>query len=361
MNAIASTLDFELPAELAAHEPPEIRGGGRDDVRLMVTYSGNDVITHTNFRRFPEYLHAGDVLVVNASATINAAFVARRHGGEQIDVHLSTSLSERTWVVELRRRTATGTTPLLDARTGERLYLPDGLEAVLIAPFVSGCSESGRRVRLWTAELTRATDAVSYSQRHGRPIRYEYVTRGWPLSYYQTVFSSVPGSAEMPSAGRPFTHEMIAQLRTRGVSITSLVLHAGVASLEADEAPFPERYCVPQSTADAINRARSVGGRVIAVGTTVVRALETVSDEAGKVHAGNGWTDLVVTPDRGARAVDALLTGLHAPRASHLLLLEAFLSSEDLASAYRSALEQRYLWHEFGDVHLIFKAGQTIA
>ena len=360
MSAVVNALDFELPAELMAHEPPEVRGRARDDVRLMVTHSGSDVVTHTHFRSFSEFLRRGDLLVVNASATINAAFAARRHNGEDVDVHLSTSLSERTWVIELRRRQGGATTPLLDARTGERLYLPGGVEAILVAPFVGGCGQ-GRRVRLWTAELTRDVAMLSYTERHGSPIRYDYVTRGWPLRYYQTVFARVPGSAEMPSAGRPFTHDTIAQLRARGVDITSLVLHAGVASLEADEAPYPERYSVPRAAADAINRARSAGGRVVAVGTTVVRALETVANEDGSVHGGNGWTDLVVTPERRARVADALLTGLHAPRASHLSMLEAFTSPEHLASAYRSALQKRYLWHEFGDMHLVFKAGQTPA
>jgi S-adenosylmethionine:tRNA ribosyltransferase-isomerase len=355
VSAVLGALDFELPAELAAHEPPEARGVARDDVRLMVTRAGSDVITHTRFRNFPDFLRAGDVLVVNNSATINAAFPARSHDGEAVVVHLSTALSERTWVIELRRRNAHGTIPLLDARTGSRLTLPGGLQVELVAPFIGRNFDFMREVRLWTAELTHAVDVLAYADRHGSPIRYDYVTRGWPLSYYQTVFSSVPGSAEMPSAGRPFTHETIEQLRAKRVEITSLVLHAGVASLEADEPPYPERYAVSRATADTINRARSAGGRVVAVGTTVVRALETVADETGRVRAGNGWTDVVVTPERGARAVDALLTGLHAPRASHLLMLEAFCDAEYLAVAYRAALQQRYLWHEFGDLHLVFK------
>ena len=347
-------LDFELPQELAAQEPPEARGVARDSVRLMVTRAGSQTITHTRFYHFPDYLRAGDVLVVNRSATFNAAFPARRDNGEEIVIHVSTSLSERTWVVELRRRQGLSTIPLADAHTNDRLILPEGLALVLIAPFVA-------RNRLWTAELSRAVTLLKYAERYGAPIRYDYVTRGWPLSYYQTVFSSVPGSAEMPSAGRPFTHETIERLRAKGVEITPLVLHAGVASLEADESPYPERYSVPQATADAINRAKSAGRRVFAVGTTVVRALETVANEDGWVHAGNGWTDLIVTPERGARAVDALLTGLHAPRASHLLLLQAFGSPDHLALAYRAALQRRYLWHEFGDMHLIFRGVTTPA
>ena len=347
MNAtLMPRVDFHLPNELSAHEPPEARGVARDDVRLMVSRAGSNVITHTRFRHFPDFLSAGDVLVVNRSATISAAFPAKRISDRtSAVVHLSTALSERTWVVELRGRKAVGTTPFPDAHTGDRWRLPAGLELILIAPFI------GRR--LWTVELSRAVDVLVYAERHGEPIRYDYVTRRWPLSYYQTVFSSEPGSAEMPSAGRPFTRETIEQLRARGVAITPLVLHAGVASLEADEPPYPERYSVPPETAETINRAKLAGKRVVAVGTTVVRALETVADPDGWVHAGNGWTDLVVTPERGVHAVDALLTGLHAPRASHLLMLAAFCGPEHLDLAYRAALQRRYLWHEFGDVHLM--------
>jgi S-adenosylmethionine:tRNA ribosyltransferase-isomerase len=167
------------------------------------------------------------------------------------------------------------------------------------------------------------------------------------------VFAAEPGSAEMPSAGRAFTRETVRTLRERGIGIAPLVLHTGVASLEADEAPYPERYRVPAATADAVNRTRAAGGRIIAVGTTVVRALETVAGADGIVTPGEGWTELVVTPERGVRVVDAILTGLHAPRASHLAMLEAIAGRGHLARAYAAALRHRYLWHEFGDLHLI--------
>ena len=357
MSTLAlAALDFELPTHLAAQEPPEARGLARDDVRLMVSHVGRSVITHTRFHHFPDFLQEGDVLVVNQSATIKAAFPARHGGtGEDMRVHLSTPLSDRTWVIELRRAQRTGSTAYLDGRSGERIMLPDALEAVLIAPFIGGHQGAGSRVRLWTAELSRAVDVLAYADAYGSPIRYDYVTRNWPLRYYQTVFSVVAGSAEMPSAGRPFTEETIHRLKAKRVQIAPLVLHTGVASLEADESSYPERYAVPAATAEAVNRARAHGGRVIAVGTTVVRALESVVDGRGWVRAGNGWTDLIVTPERGVHAVDALLTGLHAPRASHLLLLEAFAETEHLAPAYRSAMHRNYLWHEFGDVHLIVR------
>src|SRR5688572_78658 len=208
-------------------------------------------------------------------------------------------------------------------------------------------------VRLWRARLDLPGSVLAYTEEHGSPIRYGYVPGRWPLADYQTVFAMESGSAEMPSAGRPFTQELVARLEERGVAIAPIVLHTGVASLESGEAPYPERFRVSPQTADAVNLARDRGGRVIAIGTTVVRALETVATTDGTVRAGEGWTDLVVTPERGVRVVDGLLTGLHEPRASHLAMLEAIAGREHLAIAYRVALEAGYLWHEFGDVHLI--------
>ncbi len=209
------------------------------------------------------------------------------------------------------------------------------------------------RVRLWVARLDCPGGVLAYAAEHGSPIRYDYVRERWPLAYYQTVFASVPGSAEMPSAGRAFTRELVERLRANGVRIAPLVLHTGVSSLEPDEPPYPERYCVPADTADEVNRAHAAGRRVIAVGTTVVRALETVASPDGRVSPGAGWTDLVITPERGVEAVDAILTGFHPPRASHLAMLEALAGRSHLAVAYRAALRERYLWHEFGDLHLI--------
>jgi S-adenosylmethionine:tRNA ribosyltransferase-isomerase len=372
---------FELPESLEAHEPPEARGLARDAVRLMVSRVGVDAIAHARFRAFPDFLARGDVLVVNSSATINAALNAwrLRPGGKfggRIELHLSSPLptaglkpgarwssrpgGER-WVVELRRVTRNGTTPLLDARADEQLVLAAGagsprrgwgrlLEPLVTRPEAEG---PGRRVRLWAAELVCPGGVMDFAARYGWPIRYAYVSDRWPLSYYQTVFGTEPGSAEMPSAGRPFTHDIVARLERKGVRVVPLVLHTGVASLESDEPPYPERYRVPSATADAVNAARARGGRVVAVGTTVVRGLEIVASVDGRVRAGEGWTDLVVTPERGVYAVDAMLTGLHEPRSSHLAILEALAGRRHIALTYQAALRARYLWHEFGDVHFI--------
>ncbi|MEC4020902.1 S-adenosylmethionine:tRNA ribosyltransferase-isomerase [Streptomyces sp. H27-D2] len=228
--------------------------------------------------------------------------------------------------------------------------LPDGGLLVLEEPL----SPSGER--LWWARLA-GTAAGPLLRRYGRPIRYGYTDRDQPLAAYQTVFATPSadgdGSAEMPSAARPFTAPLVAELVSRGVQFAPITLHTGVASAEAHEPPYPERFAVPVSSAWLVNAARAGGGRILAVGTTAVRALETAAGPGGVVRPDAGWTDLVVTPERGVRAVDGLLTGLHEPEASHLLMLEAVAGRELLCRSYAAAVERRYLWHEFGDVHLI--------
>jgi S-adenosylmethionine:tRNA ribosyltransferase-isomerase len=358
VNTLEVGLDFKLTDEHAAHEPSEVRGLARDQVRLMVSRIGDDAITHTRFFDFPDFLNAGDVVVVNTSATINAALEAERESGDRttkdIMLHLSTPLFGNRWVVELRQYYDSGTTPLLDAEAGELIRLPAGGTATLIEPYLPDPDVFLHgRVRLWTADLTVPDNVVTYAARYGMPIRYGYVPKPWPLSYYQTVFAGESGSAEMPCAGRAFTHEIVERLRRKSVRIVPVTLHTGVSSLEADEPPYPERFRVPELTARTVNSAHARGARVVAVGTTVVRALETVADADGDVRRGEGWTGLVITPERGLYVVDAILTGLHEPKASHLAMLEALAGREHLSLAYEAALNNHYLWHEFGDLHLI--------
>jgi len=198
--------------------------------------------------------------------------------------------------------------------------------------------------------------------RIGRPVRYEYVSAPWNLDYYQTVYANQPGSAEMPSAGRPFTWQMLLSLKRRGIATAFVLLHTGLSSYMDDEldARHPvseEEYLIGEDAAERINRAHQQGGRVIAVGTTVVRALESAADAQGRVplgrEAGHGYTRLHITAQHTLKAVDGLLTGLHEPEASHLDLLTAFLPAETIRQAYEDAVQMRYLWHEFGDLNLI--------
>jgi S-adenosylmethionine:tRNA ribosyltransferase-isomerase len=334
----------------------------------MVSRVGEDAIAHARFSDLPHLLAPGDLLVVNASATIPAALPATRRlpGAEReaASLHLSSpvGVSDKfgshspTWVVELRRRTAEGHRPLLDAESGESIELPGGGAARLLEPYGARgdlVAHSPGRTRLWVAELVLPAAPLEYLARHGEPIRYSYVPKPWPLPYYQTAFSAEPGSAEMPSAGRPFTRKVLDHLARASVSVARIVLHTGVSSLDAGEPPYPERFRVPRATAGVVNRARAAGRRVVAVGTTVVRALESVASPDGWIGSAEGWTDLVVTAERGLRVVDGLVTGLHAPEASHLAMLEAFADAAHLRTAYQEALRLGYRWHEFGDSHLL--------
>ncbi|HXW00874.1 MAG TPA: S-adenosylmethionine:tRNA ribosyltransferase-isomerase [Anaerolineae bacterium] len=347
-------LDFHLPPELEAGQPPEARGLARDEVRLMISYQAGNHIEHGQFRDLPNYLEAGDLLVINTSGTLNAALSATRADGTPLEIHLSTHLPADLWVVEVRQPNGTSTQPFHQARAGETLHLPAGGTVTLHTPYLSD-HRDGQPTRLWIATLylPASLSLEAYLGECGYPIRYYYVEQAWPSEYYQTVYATEPGSAEMPSAGRAFTPELITRLIAKGVQIAPLILHTGVASLEDHEPPYEEFYRVPLETARLINTAGANGKRVIAVGTTVVRALETVTDAEGVTHPGEGWTRLVITPERGLRAVNALLTGFHEPEASHLAMLQALAGLEHLEVTYAEALQQGYLWHEFGDLHLI--------
>jgi S-adenosylmethionine:tRNA ribosyltransferase-isomerase len=353
MITLSDTLDFALPPELEASAPPEARGLARDAVRLMVSRVADDTITHARFRAFPDFLAEGDVVVINTSGTLKAALPARTADGTALALHLSTHLAPEEWSVEVRARVDKTTQPYRAALAGATLTLPDGGCAHLLAPYPAEHVPEGQISRLWRAALTLPRPWRAYLDRYGTPIHYRYVPRAWPAKYYQTVYATEAGSAEMPSAGRAFTPEIITRLVARGVQVVPLLLHTGVASLEDHEPPYAEWYRVPAATARAVNAARRDGNRVVAVGTTVVRALETVAASDGHVHAGEGWTEVVITPARGLRAVDALLTGWHEPRASHLAMLAALAGTPHLRHAYAEALRAGYLWHEFGDLHLI--------
>jgi S-adenosylmethionine:tRNA ribosyltransferase-isomerase len=350
---------FTLPPQLEAAEPPEARGLRRDDVRLLVSRIDTDTISHSRFGDLPHWLSPGDLLVVNTSATLKAALAARTSRGDRFEVHLSTRLPGDFWVIEVRRPGPLASLPCRDARAGNVLELEGGGSITLLAPYPFIGSLDGQS-RLWIAALQLGEAVLPYLERCGRPIRYSYVPASWPDSMYQTVFATEQGSAEMPSAARPFTPELVTRLVSDGIQIAPLLLHTGVASLEDHEPPYEEFYRVPSETADRVNATRRAGRRVVAVGTTVIRALETVTDKRGRTSAGEGWTNLVIGPERPLRAVNGMITGFHEPHATHLAMIEQVIvaaggarSSSHLGRAYREAQEAGYLWHEFGDSHLI--------
>ncbi|MEV0524354.1 S-adenosylmethionine:tRNA ribosyltransferase-isomerase [Streptomyces sp. NPDC050439] len=343
------TLAVRVPDELSARVPAEQRGPGlgRDAVRLLL--SRGTEVSHHAFTDLPALLRAGDLLIVNTSQTLPAA-VDGTVGHARVVVHFSTRGDDGRWAVELRDPDGGGTTR---ARAGGPAHsvvrLPGGVRLVVEEPLAPG---SGR---LWWARVP--ADVPSLLRRHGRPIRYSYTERDQPLSVHQTVFAlpsaDGAGSAEMPSAARPFTADLVARLVSKGVQFAPVTLHTGVASPEAHEPPYPELFEVPEASARLINAAAAGGGRVIAVGTTAVRAVESAAGPDGAVRAAAGRTELVVTPERGVRVVDGLLTGLHEPQASHLLMLEAIAGRAAVDRGYTEAVRRLYLWHEFGDVHLL--------
>jgi S-adenosylmethionine:tRNA ribosyltransferase-isomerase len=335
------TTRFTLPPDADATEPPEWRGMLRDEVRLMAVRDAG--VTSTRFRDLPGLLEPGDLIVVNTSATLPARLEARRADGVVVPLHWSTTLDDGAWVVELRRPDNSG--PDLGVEPGTVLALPGGARVTLL----EGHPDPFRPSRLWRARTDPAVPTAAYLHRHGAPIGYGYLRGRFPLADFQTVYAGEPGSAEMASAGRPFTEKLLVRLMGRGIPVAPLTLHTGVSSPELHEPPYPERFTVPEVTARLVNGTRQAGRRVVAVGTTVTRALETATGDDGITRASDGWTDLVLGTDRPARAVTGLVTGLHAPEASHLRLLEAVAGPRLVATAYETAVAERYLWHEFGD------------
>jgi S-adenosylmethionine:tRNA ribosyltransferase-isomerase len=340
---------FTLPPELGATEPPEQRGLARDEVRLLVAEAGR-TIRHATFRDIAAFLQPDDLIVVNTSATRASAVDGLRADGRPVTVHLSHQVPHGDdWVVELR--TPGGAARVHDARAGEFLLLPRGVTATLRAAHPDPSRGVGNR--LWLAHIPVEGGVAGWLERVGRPISYGHLRARPSLEAYQTVFAREPGSAEMPSAGRPFSARVLADLGRRWVAVAEVTLHTGVSSTESGEPPPAEWYRVPSDAAQQVNATHTRGGRVIAVGTTVARALESAAEPQGLVGASTGWTDLVLGPDRAPRVVDGLITGWHEPDASHLLLLEAVAGPELVGRAYAAALAARYRWHEFGDSCLL--------
>jgi S-adenosylmethionine:tRNA ribosyltransferase-isomerase len=404
---VRSEVRFRLPPELEAAAPPEARGLRRDHVRLLLVDRATGAVEHHRFHELARLLAPGDLLVANDSRTLPASLLGHTAAGEPLEVRLAASDGWRgqgeRWAALVLGVPAGGGDPALvptDARppapalaAGERLRFAGGLGATVL-----GRHEEAAPL-VWLAFDVAGQRLAEALHRAGRPVRYAYVPRPWPLHQYQTLFAAGPGSVEMASAGRPFTVQTLRDLRDRGIGLATISLHAGLSTYgdpATDRRYVPaEPYLVPEATAAAVAACRAAGGRVIAVGTTVVRALETAaaagqagagaasSDPApgaasshpapgaaprwGSVgepegarsrmstapRAGAGVTRLRIGPGHRLAVVDGLLTGLHEPEASHLDLLGAFLDRPALERAYAAALAAGYLWHEFGDVCLL--------
>jgi S-adenosylmethionine:tRNA ribosyltransferase-isomerase len=346
------TTRFPEPAASTAPAPAESRGLARDDVRLLVARPGG--LAHVRFHDLPDHLEPGDLVVVNDSATVAGEIDAELLGRGPVVLHAATPLDDGTWVVELRTA-PDAARAILDARADD-VVVADGLVLRLLSAYPrEHSSPTGHGNRLWRARVEDG-DVRDVLDRLGRPIAYGYLDQRYPLSTYQSVFSARPGSAEMPSAGRPFTTELVTRLLTRGIAVAPITLHTGVSSQEAGESPQPERFEVPAATARLVNATRAAGSRVVAVGTTVTRALESAveyAEDGDVVVPTSGWTERVVSPAYPARVVTGLITGWHDPHASHLLLVESIAGPELTQASYDAAVAGGYLWHEFGDSALL--------
>jgi S-adenosylmethionine:tRNA ribosyltransferase-isomerase len=340
----AAIVPFSIPPELEAHEPAEHRGTSRDDVRLLVT-DGVHGARHAQFYTLADMLVPGDLLVFNDSMTFPAALRATHETGEEIVLHFA-PLQSRDQTGDARAETALVEPRRAKVQPGDRLALPGGGSIAL-----AGLRRGSRR--LWNATLALPLSYHAYFARYGMPIAYPHSRKDLPLDAYQTTYARMLGSSEMPSAGRPFTRAVFDRLSARGIEVATVTLHAGLSSEERDELPIDEWREVPLLTAAAIRRAKKRGSRIIAVGTTVVRALESSLDRMQRIISSRGWTGLHITPDRPMRVVAALLTGFHEPASTHLSILESIAGRRHVEDAYREALSGRYLWHEFGDVHLL--------
>jgi S-adenosylmethionine:tRNA ribosyltransferase-isomerase len=339
------TFEFERPKELEARAPPEAFGRARDAVRLLATDRGGS--EDHRFRELPSLLRPGDLLVVNESRTLPASLVVE-DGARRFRLNLCTQYGPDIWLAEPRRSFAT---PGPVSLSPDRALRASGVAFSPITPY-PGID------RLW---FFRARgDVVAAMASAGQPIRYGYVARPFPLAAYQTIFARVPGSAEMPSAGRPFSSGVVDALRARGIGLAPIVLHTGVSSLEGEMGSlpppvYPEPFEVPFATAERVNATRCAGGRVVAVGTTVLRALETAWRDGG-VRPLRGFTTLTIGPGRTVRSVDGMISGFHDPGTSHVSLLFGFAGEDRVRAAYAEAVRRRYLWHEFGDSHLLWGA-----
>lgn len=349
MTMTTSPIHFELPQQLACPLPTEERGIARDEVRLLVSNHDGDDIQHRKFKELADYLTEGDVLVVNDSATVAAALPIRLENDQAARLHLSTQLDDRHWLAEIRAVHSNQSKRWREGTAGQSFDLPGGGQATLIAPYY----QDTRQLHLWKISLKLPLSWQEYLHQYGSPIKYQNLDRVYPLDYYQTFFSTIPGSAEMPSAARGFTANMVESLVLKGIQIIPITLHTGVSSLETGEMPYPETVLISPLNAARINLAKAQGKRIIAVGTTAVRAIETASNSQGKVTAFNGKSELYILPGYQMKVIDGLLTGFHEPEASHLYMLQALASKQHLRKAYKAAIQQGYYWHEFGDLHLI--------
>lgn len=337
--------DYDLSPERIAQEPL----AQRDASRLLVLDRKTGAVRHHVFRDLPGLLRPGDLLVVNRSRVLPARLLGTRAGGGEAEVLLLRDRGHDVWEALVR--------PGRRLRAGTRVRVDDGLQVEILGG--PALADGRRRVRL----IHHSADAARELERLGHVPLPPYIRRDdRPADRlrYQTVYAKEPGSVAAPTAGLHLTPELLDSLQERGIERADVVLHVGPGTFRPvqvedvrDHTVPTEPYVVPEETSAAIARTRARGGRVVAVGTTTTRVLETVADDRGRVTAGEGETGLVIVPGHRFRAVEALVTNFHLPRSSLLLLASAFAGRERILQAYAEAARQEYRFYSYGDAMLV--------
>lgn len=346
-DLLTSDFYYDLPEELIAQHPAEVR----DMSRLMVLDRENKTIDHKIFRDITEYLHEGDVLVINDSKVIPARLYGHVEGREDASIELlllrHTELDSWETLVKPGKR----------AKIGSRLVFGDGILKGEITDIV----EEGNRIIRFEYDRSEGENIYAILHKIGLMPLPPYITeRLEDKSRYQTVYANREGSAAAPTAGLHFTEELLAKIQAKGIKIARVMLHVGLGTFRPvkvdninDHVMHTEFFSVSEESADIINSARAAGGRIICVGTTSCRTLESAADENGQVRAISGDTGIFIYPGYKFKAVDALITNFHLPESTLLMLVSAFYDKENVMKAYKTAVEERYRFFSFGDAMLI--------
>jgi len=339
MSIRAEDFDYALPPDRIAQHPVE----PRDHARLMVLHRDSGKLEHRRFYEVVDYLRRGDVLVINETRVFPARLVGKRPSGGKVELLLVRPLGRDTWEALAK--------PGRKVRPGERLLFGEGK----LTGEVVERTEDGKRVVRFSGDIETLRNL-------GQVPLPPYIRRS-PIpedrERYQTVYARVEGSVAAPTAGLHFTEELLERLREKGVEVVPIVLHVGPGTFRpvrgevSEHRMEAEYYEVSPRAAEVVNLAREKGGRVVAVGTTSVRTLETVADEEGRVRPGSGWTELFIYPPYRFRVVDALITNFHLPRSTLLMLVAAFAGRERVLEAYMEAVRLGYRFYSYGDAMLI--------
>lgn len=332
---------FDLPPELIAQTPIQ----ERDHSRLMVLDKQTGTIGHNHFYDLPQYLQAGDCLVLNDSRVLPARLLGSRSSGGAAELLLLRDIGDRKWECLAR--------PGRRIRPGTRLVFGNGeLEAEVL-----DVNEGGNRIVRFEYEgiFLEVLDSL------GKMPLPPYITKELKEpERYQTVYSRVVGSAAAPTAGLHFTDELLACIRSKGVEVCFLTLHVGLGTFrpvkedDIEDHLMHSEFCtIPEETAEAVNKTKAEGHKVIAVGTTSCRTLESFTDDSGVLLSGSKWTDIFIYPGYRFKCVDSLITNFHLPESTLIMLVSALAGRENVLNAYHEAIVEKYRFFSFGDAMLI--------